>query len=54
MKKNEFGVWEVVVKASKNGELAIPHNSKIKVSRRCAAAGNGLALTRTRRSRRSP
>lgn len=53
MKKNDFGVWEVVVKASKNGELAIPHNSKIKVSRRCAT-GNGLALTRTRRSCRSP
>lgn len=32
MTKNDFGVWEVVVKATKKGELAIPHNSKIKVS----------------------
>ena len=31
MTKNDFGVWEVVVKATKKGELAIPHNSKIKV-----------------------
>ena len=30
MKKNEFGVWEIVVPA-KNGQQAIPHNSKIKV-----------------------
>ena len=30
MKKNEFGVWEIVVPA-KNGQPAIPHNSKIKV-----------------------
>ena len=31
MTKNDFGVWEVVVKATKKGQLAIPHNSKIKV-----------------------
>jgi 1,4-alpha-glucan branching enzyme len=32
MKKNDFGVWEIVVPA-KNGQPAIPHNSKIKVGR---------------------
>ncbi|GAA5980998.1 hypothetical protein JCM10908_003946 [Rhodotorula pacifica] len=32
MTKNDFGVWEVVVKATKPGQLAIPHNSKIKIS----------------------
>lgn len=31
MKKNDFGVWEIVVPAV-NGQTAIPHNSKIKVS----------------------
>lgn len=30
MKKNDFGVFEVVVPA-KNGEPAIAHNSKLKV-----------------------
>lgn len=30
MKKNEFGVWEIVVPA-KDGQPAIPHKSKIKV-----------------------
>lgn len=30
MTKNDFGVWECVVK-SKGGQLAIPHNSKVKV-----------------------
>jgi hypothetical protein len=29
MKKNDFGVWEIVVPAI-NGQPAIPHNSKIK------------------------
>ncbi|KAI0484534.1 alpha amylase [Xylariaceae sp. FL0804] len=31
MKKNEFGVWTIVVPA-KDGQPAIPHNSKIKIS----------------------
>lgn len=31
MKKNEFGVFEIVVPA-KDGNVAIPHQSKIKVS----------------------
>ncbi len=31
MKKDDFGVWSVVVPA-KAGQPAIPHNSKIKVS----------------------
>ncbi|KAI0876369.1 alpha amylase [Hypoxylon argillaceum] len=31
MKKNEFGVWEIVVPAI-NGQPAIPHKSKIKIS----------------------
>lgn len=31
MKKNEFGVWEIVVPAN-NGEPAIPHKSKLKIS----------------------
>ena len=30
MKKNEFGVWKIVLPAN-NGQPAIPHNSKIKV-----------------------
>jgi hypothetical protein len=30
MKKNEFGVFEITVPA-KDGQVAIPHNSKIKV-----------------------
>ena len=57
MTKNDFGVWEVVVKATKKGELAIPHNSKIKVSR--APAGGNLggvigsgAITDAKGSRR--
>ena len=32
MKKNVFGVFETVVPAQVNGQPAIPHNSKIKVS----------------------
>lgn len=31
MKKNEFGVFEIVVPA-KDGNVAIPHKSKVKVS----------------------
>ena len=31
MKKNEFGVWDIVLPA-KDGQPAIPHNSKIKVT----------------------
>lgn len=31
MVKNDFGVWETVVPAV-NGQPAVPHNSKIKVS----------------------
>lgn len=30
MKKNEYGVWEIVLPAV-NGQPAIPHKSKIKV-----------------------
>jgi len=30
MKKNQFGVFEIVLPA-KDGQPAIPHNSKIKV-----------------------
>lgn len=30
MKKNDFGVFEIVV-PSVDGQVAIPHNSKIKV-----------------------
>lgn len=29
MKKDDFGVWEIVLPAV-NGEPAIPHNSKLK------------------------
>lgn len=29
MKKDDFGVWEIVLPAV-NGEAAIPHNSKLK------------------------
>lgn len=31
MKKNEFGVFEIVIPAGANGQAAIPHNSMIKV-----------------------
>ncbi|KAH6656799.1 1,4-alpha-glucan-branching enzyme [Truncatella angustata] len=31
MKKNDYGVWEIVLPAA-NGEPAIPHNSKLKIS----------------------
>ncbi|EZF73735.1 1,4-alpha-glucan-branching enzyme [Trichophyton soudanense CBS 452.61] len=31
LKKNDFGVWEGILPA-KNGELAIPHNSKVKIT----------------------
>jgi len=34
MKKNQYGVFEIKVPAKVNGQAAIPHNSKIKVSRR--------------------
>lgn len=33
MKKNDYGVFEITVPA-KNGQPAIPHNSKLKVSPR--------------------
>ena len=32
MTKNEYGVWTLTVPPNSNGQLAIPHNSKIKVS----------------------
>lgn len=31
MKKNDFGVFEIVLPPNENGQVAIPHNSKIKV-----------------------
>ena len=34
MTKNDFGVFEVTV-PNKDGQPAIPHDSKIKVRRRC-------------------
>ncbi|KNC98959.1 1,4-alpha-glucan branching enzyme [Spizellomyces punctatus DAOM BR117] len=32
LKKNEFGVWEIRLPNKPNGELAIPHNTKVKIS----------------------
>ncbi|KAI8995068.1 glycoside hydrolase superfamily [Gaertneriomyces semiglobifer] len=32
MKKNEFGVWEIVLPKKGNGDAAIPHGSKVKLS----------------------
>ncbi|KAI0335635.1 glycoside hydrolase [Cubamyces sp. BRFM 1775] len=32
MKKNEYGVWEIVVPPQRPGVCAIPHDSKIKIS----------------------
>ena len=32
MTRNEFGVWEVILPA-KDGQPAIPHNTKVKVGR---------------------
>lgn len=37
MKKNEYGVFEIIVPA-KNNQKAIPHNSKIKVTRQINSA----------------
>lgn len=31
MKRNEFGVFEITVPPTKDGKVAIPHESKIKV-----------------------
>ena len=38
MTKNEYGVWEITV-PPKNGECAIPHDSKIKV---CSYVNDGM------------
>ena len=32
MKCNEFGVWEIRIPHLKDGSVAIPHNSKVKIS----------------------
>jgi hypothetical protein len=32
MKKDIFGVWEIVLAHHKDGTLVIPHNTKVKVS----------------------
>lgn len=32
MKKNAFGVFEITVAPNEHGQVAIPHNSKIKVT----------------------
>ncbi|KIM23725.1 glycoside hydrolase family 13 protein [Serendipita vermifera MAFF 305830] len=32
MTKNNFGVWEIVIPPGSNGQAAIPHDSKIKIS----------------------
>jgi 1,4-alpha-glucan branching enzyme len=49
MKKNEYGVFEIIIPA-KNNQKAIPHNSKIKVTHqiylsRPAAFANRLSKT---------
>lgn len=35
LKKGDFGVFEIVLPPNEHGHVAIPHNSKIKVSRHC-------------------
>ena len=32
MKKDQYGVWEIVIPPKADGSAAIPHDSKIKVS----------------------
>lgn len=32
MKKNAFGVFEITIAPNEQGQVAIPHNSKIKVT----------------------
>ena len=32
MVKDEFGIWEIRIPHLKNGSVAIPHNSKVKIS----------------------
>jgi hypothetical protein len=32
MEKDQYGVWEIAVPPKAGGEVAIPHNSQIKVS----------------------
>lgn len=32
MKKDNYGVWEVIIPPNPDGTCAIPHDSKIKVS----------------------
>lgn len=32
MKSNDFGVWETTVQPNSDGSVAIPHNSKVKIS----------------------
>lgn len=39
MKKDAYGVWEITVPA-KDGQPAIPHNSKVKVRLRCSIINN--------------
>lgn len=45
MKKNEYGVFELTLQPGENGQAAIPHNSKIKVSG--VVLGEMLARTLT-------
>lgn len=40
MKRDEYGVWEILVKAV-NGQTAIPHNTKVKVGIRSSALLRG-------------
>lgn len=54
MKKNEFGVFEIIVPA-KNGQKAIPHNSKIKVAQQTNLSGPTVFANRlSKKTTRSP
>lgn len=44
MKKNEFGVWEITLPPTSSGEPAIPHDSKLKVSRNRSRIHSNEAL----------
>ena len=41
MKKDQYGVWEVIIPPNPDGTCAIPHDSKIKVHPFTSILGTG-------------
>lgn len=48
MKRNDFGVFEIVIPAKVNGQAAIPHNSKVKVGKFCGSSPCHYYLLRSK------